>query len=217
MGLVPDSVVQRSFSKTGCKNKNVDIIFPGWRTQKSTKLNIFDDMYSYCQNTNNPNSQASGLQKQICCGNDTKNCGPGLLKCQKQTTWSRMFSQLQKIYFFVCNNFVNSTGLNSDIDMACNRLSTNLHCHLHLHFHLHSFSGCHNAWWWRDSRYLRWWKGQTKSVVLNDMYAYCHLTNTGKAVPWQNSFCCGNNNIRTTCGKGKLNCRRQSDWQCMSV
>ena len=55
-----------------------------------------------------------------------------------------------------------------------------------------------------------WWATQSKATVLNDMNAYCILTNKGTANSRQKSMCCGKDNVN--CGKGKLNCKRQPDW-----
>jgi len=54
-----------------------------------------------------------------------------------------------------------------------------------------------------------WWGTQSKKTVLNDMYAYCNLTNDGTGNANQIKHCCGKNN--PNCGKDKLTCKKQSD------
>jgi len=54
-----------------------------------------------------------------------------------------------------------------------------------------------------------WWGTQSKKTVLNDMYAYCNLTNDGTGNANHSNHCCGKNN--PNCGKDKLTCKKQSD------
>ena len=58
-----------------------------------------------------------------------------------------------------------------------------------------------------------WYKTQSESTVLSDMYAYCTLTNQDRATATQKSRCCGND---SNCGKGKLTCVKQTEYAGLS-
>ena len=47
-----------------------------------------------------------------------------------------------------------------------------------------------------------WWATQSKATVLNDMNAYCTLTNKGTANSRQKSMCCGKDNVN--CGRNLI-------------
>ena len=73
-------------------------------------------------------------------------------------------------------------------------------------------SGCPNT----DSVSTSWWATQSKATVLADMNAYCTVVNNGTADGRQKSMCCGKDDVN--CGKGKLKCKKQSDWAgCDSI
>ena len=73
---------RKTFVKTGCKSLHVDKSWWGTKTGKP-----FNEMYKLCISVNT--NKASSLQTKICCGDDTKTCGPNLLKCQLQRDWVR--------------------------------------------------------------------------------------------------------------------------------